>query len=128
MSRTITDVLGDLGQGHFLGEAGDALQQLVNAVSETGRGGSLTLTLKLKKSARGACAITVQDDIKLTLPKQDARETMMFATPEGNLLTEDPRQSKLPLQTAPGTEKPAAADLKVIPPKDEKPLKAAKTA
>lgn len=98
---------------------------MVNAVSETGRGGSLTLTLKLKKSARGACAITVQDDIKLTLPKQDARETMMFATPKGNLITEDPRQQNLLLQTAPGTEKPAAAELKVIPPKDEKPLKAA---
>lgn len=97
--RPITDTLRSLGHGSFIDDASDALNKLVTAVDETGRGGKLTLTLAIKKATRGSGAMVVQDEIKLTMPKMDSRETMLFATPEGNLVTEDPRQQKLDLKT-----------------------------
>lgn len=109
--RPITDTLRSLGHGVFIDEASDALNQLVNAVESTGRAGKLTLVLSLKKATRNGLALVVQDEIKLQLPKQPARETMLFATPEGNLLTEDPRQQSLELRSV--TETPP--ELKVVP-------------
>lgn len=109
--RPITDTLRSLGHGVFIDEASEALNQLVNAVESTGRAGKLTLVLSLKKATRNGLALVVQDEIKLQLPKQPARETMLFATPEGNLLTEDPRQQSLELRSV--TETPP--ELKVVP-------------
>ncbi|MCG8991790.1 hypothetical protein LH427_01955 [Laribacter hongkongensis] len=116
MQRPITDTLKDLGHGSFIDEASDALNKLVAAVSDTGRGGKLTLTLSVKKATRGSGAMIVQDEIKLSLPKQEARETMLFATPENNLTTEDPRQQRLELKSVPASLAAASSDLKTIPP------------
>lgn len=116
MIRPITDTLRSLGSGTFIDEASDALNKLVTAVDETGRAGKLTLTLSVKKASRGSGAMVVMDEIKLALPKQDSRETMLFATPEGNLVTEDPRQQKLELKSVPAAVDPAITELKTVSP------------
>lgn len=114
--RPITDTLRSLGHGTFIDDASDALNKLVTAVDETGRAGKLTLTLSIKKATRGSGAMVVQDEIKLSLPKPDMRETMLFATPEGNLVTEDPRQQSLELKTVSTAVAGTASDLKTIAP------------
>ncbi|QOD81864.1 MULTISPECIES: hypothetical protein [Chromobacterium] len=112
--RPITDTLRSLGHGTFIDDASDALNKLVTAVDETGRAGKLTLTLSLKKATRGSGAMVVQDEIKLSLPKPDSRETMLFATPEGNLVTEDPRQQQLELRTVPTATADSSTTLKTV--------------
>lgn len=91
---SIEDDAGDLRP--LLDEAGDKLSELVRAVSATGKAGSLTIKLDLKPSTAGALA--VKPTVKVTLPKGLPAESLLWPTPEGNLITEDPRQSKLPLK------------------------------
>jgi len=70
-----------------------AMQELTNKCSDTGRVGDLTLKLTFKPGKGGQ--IEIIDDIKLKLPKEERGTTLMFATPEGNLQRDDPRQLKL---------------------------------
>lgn len=84
--RLFTDILRDLD-----------LTDLVNAVIETGKGGMLTLTIGIKPPARrDSSAVEIGYDIKCTKPKLPAAKTILFATPGGDLVREDPRQASLP--------------------------------
>jgi hypothetical protein len=65
----------------------------VATVSNTMRGGELTLKLKLKPGKGGQ--IEIVDDITVKAPKEEKGTSIMFATPEGNLTREDPRQMQI---------------------------------
>ena len=99
MAKPIQDTLRHLMGGTFLDEAGEKLAELVAAVDSTGKAGKITLTIAVKKSTKAAMAVTA--DIKISKPMEAPDATLMFATPEGNLLTEDPRQQKLALKQVP---------------------------
>lgn len=98
MPRPIVDSLRHIGGGVFIDLAGDKMAELVAAVDSSGKAGKLTLEIKVKKATRGG-AMHITGNIKLTKPADEPMEAMLFATPEGNLLAEDPRQSKLDLKT-----------------------------
>ena len=99
MAKPIHETLRHLMGGTFLDEAGEKLAELVAAVDSTGKAGKITLTIAVKKSTKAAMAVTA--DIKISKPMEAPDATLMFATPEGNLLTEDPRQQKLELKQVP---------------------------
>ena len=99
MAKPIHETLKHLMGGTFLEEAGDRLAELVAAVDSTGKAGKITLTIAVKKSTKSAMAVTA--DIKISKPMEAPDAMLMFATPEGNLLTEDPRQQKLALKQVP---------------------------
>jgi hypothetical protein len=105
MIRPITDTLRHLEAGCLIDEASEKLSELVLAVDSTGKAGSITITLKLRKATAGALAVTGSVTVKK--PAEPAIESLLFATPEGNLLTEDPRQAKLEL-------KPVAVEAKEL--------------
>lgn len=106
MPRPLQDTLRHLNNGTLLSEAGDALAALVLAVDQTGKPGKLTIEISIRKLN----SLTVGASGKLTLkaPHEPDPETLFFPTPEGNLLTEDPRQHALPLKAV---AIPSAADL-----------------
>lgn len=85
MVRPITDTLRHLEAGCLIDEASELLAELVKAVDATGKAGSLTLTLKLRKATAGALAVT--GNVSVKKPAEPA-----------NLMTEDPRQTKLDLK------------------------------
>lgn len=97
MARPIADSLRHLQGGTFLDEASDQLAELVSAVDATGKAGKITLEISVKKMSKGAMGVIGK--IKLSKPIEAPDATLMFATPEGALLTEDPRQQKLELKT-----------------------------
>ena len=97
MARIITDSLRHLQGGMFLEDASEQLAELVSAVDNTGKAGTITLVISVKKMSKGAMGVT--GSIKLRKPQEAPDATLMFPTPEGNLLTEDPRQQKLALKT-----------------------------
>lgn len=111
MTRSITDTLRALRGGAFIDEASDALARLVLAVDARAKSGKLSLELTIKKATRGG-AMTLLGKVKVIAPAEPPEETLMFATPEGNLLTEDPRQQKLELKTVPVD---AGTNLKTAP-------------
>ena len=79
--------LSDIYRGGLLSELDEKLSEVVKAAELTGKQGSLALTLKIKtKGNSGQVEIT---------------PVLMFATPEGNLQRQDPRQRNLDLKEAP---------------------------
>ena len=79
--------------------ASEKLAELVNAITNTGKAGSLTMKIELKPSTAGALA--VRGDVKIKKPQRMPREALLWATPDGNLMADDPRQIKMELKTVP---------------------------
>lgn len=101
--RPITDTMRHIRGGEFLEEATNALGELVRAVDATGKAGKVTLEISVKKISRDANGVSGK--VILRKPAEAAEETLMFTTPEGNLLTEHPQQQKMPFaQVVPVTQ------------------------
>lgn len=96
--KPITDTLRLLEEGRFNDRASELLAALVKGVDETGKGGAMTITLKLKKSA-GAVAISA--DVKTKVPEPKADDTLLWPTTEGNLQLTNPNQRTLDLRAVP---------------------------
>lgn len=96
MIRPFADTLRDIRSGEALDELARHMQTLVNAVCETGKAGSLTLTIEVRPFERGNGALVLRDIVKAKLPKIESKGTVLFATPEGNLQRNSPRQGDLP--------------------------------
>lgn len=94
---SIMQTMARLQDGFFLGKASDAERELVRSIQETGKAGSLVITLTIKPATRGG-AMVVRGDIKVKRPADIPMESMMFAGPDGELLTDDPRQERLDLR------------------------------
>lgn len=91
-------------------ELSDALAEVTAAVLETGKAGSVTVTLKIKPAGKGdASMVFVTDTVATKVPRADRAETLFFADSAGNLARKDPRQTELPLRVA-GARGPGEAD------------------
>lgn len=110
-ARPITDTLRHIGGGVFVDLASDKMNELVSAVSETGKAGKLTLEVSVKKATRGG-AMHITGKVQLKKPAEEPMEAMLFATPEGNLVADDPKQTKLDLKVAAGATDTPVANLK----------------
>ena len=104
INENIRDVRVENDEGDLipiLDHAGVKFSELVNAVMANNKAGSLTLKIHIKPSTAGALA--VRSEVSTVKPKGMPPESLLWATPEGNLIAEDPRQTKLDL-------KPVAAE------------------
>ena len=97
-SRPFMDFLRQQRNGVTHDELSDALQNLVAAVAEEGKGGALTFTITVKPAESGDGAMLVTDDIKVRPPKRSKSASIFFVSPENNLVREDPRQTTLALR------------------------------
>jgi hypothetical protein len=112
--RPITDALRYIGGGVFIDTASDKLAELVSAVDTSGKVGKIQLTITVKKATRGG-AMHITGKVLLTKPAEEPMEAMLFATPDGNLIADDPNQQKLDLRIAPdSTEDAARPALKTV--------------
>lgn len=109
--RPITDTLRHIGGGIFIDTASDKLAELVSAVDASGKSGKLVIEIACKKATRGG-AMHITGKVTLKKPAEEPMEAMLFATPEGNLIADDPKQSKLDLKVANGATDTPATDLK----------------
>jgi len=110
-ARPITDTLRHIGGGVFIDTASDKLSELVSAVESSGKSGKIDLTVTVKKATRGG-AMHITGKVKLTKPAEEPFEALLFATPDGNLVADDPHQQKLDLKVAAGTADVPASQLK----------------
>lgn len=98
INENIRDVRIEDDQGilrPILEVAGEKLSELIGSIVATNKAGSLTMKIDIKPSTAGALAVKGGVDIKK--PKGLPPESLLWPTPENNLLAEDPRQHKLPL-------------------------------
>lgn len=96
MSSSLTDTMRRLSGGALCDEADEKLAALVQGVEATGKPGSITIKLSLKKVGGGA--MSASGKVSALIPADVAPITLLFPTPEGALLTEDPKQKKLDLR------------------------------
>lgn len=91
--RPFADWLVEQGAGRTHEDLSLALRDLSAAVRDTGKKGTLTLTVMVApfdKSNSGALVVT--DQVKVRLPEHDRRRSVYFADDVGNLTKDDPMQ------------------------------------
>lgn len=97
-ARPFMDFLREHRNGATHDELTTALQELVAAVTDTGKGGKLTFTISVKPAGRDSGALEVGAETKVSPPKPVPGIAIFFATPDNNLQRQDPRQSSLNLR------------------------------
>lgn len=88
-----TQMLEKMNGGSTLQRLNEQLTDVVKAVSETNKQG--TLTLKLKISPNGDNGITIEEDVATKLPQPSSGKSLFFTDGTGDLLRSDPRQSEM---------------------------------
>ncbi len=95
--RLITDVLRDIRKGRPVEEATMALADVVRAVDETGKEGSVTITLKIKPAKHGGPEKTLIAEVKSKKPIADIAPAVFFSDQDGDLHRVDPNQEEMQL-------------------------------
>ena len=100
--------LQDLRDGRTHAEMSSGLADLLAAVKDTGKGGTLTLQLKIKPGARGRDVdkVIIIDNVKVDLPKPERGEDFFWVNDDNQLSRNHPRQQSLPLREV-QTDQPA---------------------
>jgi hypothetical protein len=79
--------------GQLHDELSTKLHELIEAIKETGKGGSIALKIDIKPIAgTDGRTLTVTDSVAAKLPKTERPKSIFFATDDGNLSRSDPRQ------------------------------------
>lgn len=90
---TFAEMLEELGGGEVCGKLDRELEKVCEAVSNTKKAGTLTLTISIKNENGFAC---IQGKVKGNAPEEDLRGALFYFGKDGSLLKDDPRQ--LPLR------------------------------
>lgn len=93
--KPFRETLGKLRQGACEEELTAALAEVVQAVRDTNKAGSLTL--KINISPTKGLALELDDSISMNVPKLAQPSTMLFPTVEGNLQENNPLQRSFDL-------------------------------
>jgi hypothetical protein len=106
--------LQELRDGRAHTELSAQLVELLAKVKETGKGGTLTLKLKIKPGGRGADVdkVTISDAITVDLPKPERGEDFFWLTEDNALSRNHPRQQSLELREAPSTAPTTLKEMK----------------
>lgn len=100
--KPFAQFLQEARKGGLHTELSDELAELVHACVETGKKGTLVLTVTVVPAKDEDGTVQVTDGVKVTVPKPDARPSVFFADDHGNLSRTNPRQPELPLREVPG--------------------------
>lgn len=96
MARPINDVLMQIRGGAAISDAAKDLNELVRAVKETNKAGSLTIKLTVEPDKTDNTVVTIQPDVTLKLPKKARAKGIFYVDDKtGDLTREDPRQLDL---------------------------------
>jgi hypothetical protein len=95
--------LNDLNDGQTLAGLTADFAELLQTVKNTGRGGSITLKVKVSPATKGGQEvdkITITADRKLELPKPESPQDFFWLTDEAEPSRQHPRQHALDLRNA----------------------------
>lgn len=100
--RLITDILREYRNGRAADLASVRMAELVQAVDETGKAGTLTITFKVKPEKGGGSQKTIACDVKAKMPETELPEAVFFSDGEGALHRSDPAQGQMFSEAAGG--------------------------
>jgi hypothetical protein len=93
--QSFLDVLSQIRGGAALTDAAKDLQELVQAVRETGKPGKLSFSITVEPDKADETVVTLQPDVTLKLPKKPRAKGIFYMDRHGTLTREDPRQLEL---------------------------------
>jgi len=93
-------------------ELSEELTACVDAVRETQKMATLTVVLKIKPEGEGMYGI--EEEIKSKLPQLPRGKTILWGTPEGNLISHDPNQGTLELKQVTSSEEQTEQPLRQV--------------
>lgn len=108
-TRPFADLLQSLNKGRVHSELSDQLQQLVAAVRETGKKGSISLTLTIAPVPKSDGLYDVADNVVMKAPRPARKSSFFYATDEANLVRNNPNQDELPGLRGVGSDGAAGA-------------------
>lgn len=88
--------LSDQARGSLNQEATFALAEVVQAVADHGKPGTLTISIKVTNAGSGNRTVVTAGTITKKLPKSDSEVSIFFVGDGGTLHREDPYQERLP--------------------------------
>ena len=99
--KSFTLLLNELNDGSTQAALTADLKELLQAVQNTGRAGSITLKLKVAPTIKGngyVDKVTITAERKLELPKPEQPTDFFFLTDDGETTRQHPRQHSLELR------------------------------
>lgn len=93
--KPITDVMREIRKGRIVDKASEMLADVVHAVDETGKAGSITIKLTVKPEKGGGSQKTISAKLTATKPEEDLPEAIFFSDTEGTLHRNDPDQREM---------------------------------
>jgi hypothetical protein len=93
-----SSLIAELDAGAVDGQATDLIREVTEAVEKTGKDGTVTIKITIRKEGKIA-AVSAAVDAKR--PQPATREMLYHFTPENNLSREDPRQETIVFPKAP---------------------------
>jgi hypothetical protein len=94
--KPFTDTLGELDNGTLHNDLTEAVYNIMAAVMETRKKGSLKLSISFTPTGRGT--VEVAADFDASIPEHDRASTTFFVGKDLSLQRRDPNQPDLPLQ------------------------------
>lgn len=76
-------------------ELSSSLADLVRAVLDTGKAGSITYTVKVKPAKNVEGMVTIEDVVRSTVPQLDRPASMWFVDSAGRLSQDHPNQQSI---------------------------------
>lgn len=95
--KLITQVLAELRGGVFANHASDELSKLVERIQESGKKGSITITLEVSPHGKNNREMHVLPKLGIKAPPApDTTEAGIFFAVRGDLVRDDPDQKQIP--------------------------------
>ena len=98
MARSIVATLAEIRHGALLDEATSALCEVVQAVSSVGKGGEITIKIRVKPVSAASATLVVDAEVTKKIPEADREVSIFFPTQDGSLTKTDPNQLPLGLR------------------------------
>jgi len=112
--QSFLDVLSQIRGGAALADAAKDLQELVQAVRDTGKSGKLVFSIHVEPDKTDDTVVTLQPDVVLKMPKKPRAKGIFFMDKHGTLTREDPRQLELEMERKAGLEAQGAVALERV--------------
>lgn len=92
--RPFAAVIAEIDKGRVSNELAEKLHELIAATKQTGKGGSLTFTMKVGYE-RKTEMLRLATSVVSKTPQPERAETMFFVDKQGNAVRSDPSQIAL---------------------------------
>jgi hypothetical protein len=106
--RLFADLLRDMRGGQSHDELSEALNALVRACVETGRGGELVYSISIRPT-KSSEAVELTDKIGVKEPRNERGSSLFFVSATFDLTRNNPRQERLDLREVPTAHEPPRA-------------------